>query len=153
MLQVYVKDFKTLLFPNALMDLVYIWREDRYWSKVFLSIIPVPIYDMKVNVTDSVCSIWTFTLRFKNIKILQTLGWFWFRYGFGSDTVLDMFVPHTWYDRCWNLFLISSIPLLLACQGHWLRIFIIFSFTLRLNSLNAQVAVTFSLMITFRIQR
>ena len=34
------------------MDLVYIWYDDRCWSKILLSTIPTPIHDFKVKVTD-----------------------------------------------------------------------------------------------------
>ena len=47
-----VKVFKTSLFPNPLMDLVYVWYNDRYWSKILFSTIPTPIHDLKVKVTD-----------------------------------------------------------------------------------------------------
>ena len=29
-----VKIFRTSLFPNPMMDLVHIWYDDRYWSKI-----------------------------------------------------------------------------------------------------------------------
>ena len=47
-----IKVFKTSLFPNPLMDLVYIWYDDRYWSKILFSTIPTPIHALKVKVTD-----------------------------------------------------------------------------------------------------
>ena len=34
------------------MDLVHVWYGDGYWSKLLHSIIPIPIYDLKVKVTD-----------------------------------------------------------------------------------------------------
>ena len=51
MLTFYVKVFRTLLFPNPLMDLVHVWCDDRYWSKILHSAIPTPIHDFKVKVT------------------------------------------------------------------------------------------------------
>ena len=44
--------FRTSLFPNPLMDLVYIWYNDRYWSKILFSTIPTRMHDLKVKVTD-----------------------------------------------------------------------------------------------------
>ena len=41
-----------LYFPNPLMDLVYIWYDDRYWSKILFSTIPTPMHDLKVKVMD-----------------------------------------------------------------------------------------------------
>ena len=35
-----------------MMDLVHIWYDDRYWSKILHSTIPTPIHDLKVKVTD-----------------------------------------------------------------------------------------------------
>ena len=36
------------------MDLVYVWYDDRHWSKILLSTIPTPtpMHDLKVKVTD-----------------------------------------------------------------------------------------------------
>ena len=48
----YVKVFRTSLFANPLMNLVYIWYDDRYWSKVLFIAVPIPIHDLKVKVTD-----------------------------------------------------------------------------------------------------
>ena len=47
-----LKVFRTSLFPNPLMDLVYIWYVARYWSKILFSTIPIPMHDLKVKVTD-----------------------------------------------------------------------------------------------------
>ena len=34
------------------MDLLYIWHDYRYWSKILFDIIPTPAYDLEVKVTD-----------------------------------------------------------------------------------------------------
>ena len=34
------------------MDLVRVWCDYRYWSKILQSAIPTPVYDFKVKVTD-----------------------------------------------------------------------------------------------------
>ena len=34
------------------MDLVYVWYDDRYWSKILLSTTPIPTHDLKAKVTD-----------------------------------------------------------------------------------------------------
>ena len=34
------------------MDLVHVWVDDRYWSKMLRNTIPTPIHDLKVSVTD-----------------------------------------------------------------------------------------------------
>ena len=47
-----VKVFRTSLFPNPMMDLVHVWYDDRYWSKILHSTIPIPIHDLKVKVKD-----------------------------------------------------------------------------------------------------
>ena len=31
----FVKVFKTLLFPNLIIDLIHLWIDDIYWSKIF----------------------------------------------------------------------------------------------------------------------
>ena len=50
-LKFYVKDFRTSLFPNSMMDLVHVWYDDEYWSKISHSTIPTPIHDLKVQMT------------------------------------------------------------------------------------------------------
>ena len=52
MLKFYVKVFRTSLFPNPMMDLVHVWYDDRYWSKLLFITVPTPIHDLKVKVTD-----------------------------------------------------------------------------------------------------
>ena len=51
MLKFYVKVFRTS-FSNPLMELVYIWYDDRYWSKILFCTIVIPMHDLKVKVTD-----------------------------------------------------------------------------------------------------
>ena len=34
------------------MDLVFVWYEVKYWSKILHSTIPTPVHDLKVKVTD-----------------------------------------------------------------------------------------------------
>ena len=58
----YVKVFRTSLFPNPMMDLVHVWYDDRYWSKIH-----TPIHDLKVKVTD----LETFMLKFY-VKVFRT---------------------------------------------------------------------------------
>ena len=54
MLKFYVRGFKTLYFLNSLMDLLYIWYDNRCWSKILFSTVHTPAYDpeVKVKVTD-----------------------------------------------------------------------------------------------------
>ena len=51
-LQFCVKVSKNLHFASHMMDLVYIWYDDRYWSKVLFTTIPIPTHYLKVKVTD-----------------------------------------------------------------------------------------------------
>ena len=44
--------FRTSLFPNPMMDLVHVWYDYTYCSKILFSTIPTPIHDLKVKVTD-----------------------------------------------------------------------------------------------------
>ena len=41
-----------ILFPDPIMDLVHVWYDDKYWSKILLGTIPTPVHDLKVKVTD-----------------------------------------------------------------------------------------------------
>ena len=47
----YVKVFRTSLLLNQMMDLIYIWYHDIYWSKVFISTISTHDSDLGVEVT------------------------------------------------------------------------------------------------------
>ena len=51
LLKFYVKVFKTSLLLNQMMDLIYIWYHDIYWSKVFMSTISTHDRDLGVEVT------------------------------------------------------------------------------------------------------
>ena len=33
-------------------DLVHVWHDDRYWSKILRGTIPTSVHDVKVKVTD-----------------------------------------------------------------------------------------------------
>ena len=78
MLKVYVKVFRTSLFPNPLMDLVHVWSDDRYWSKILHSAIPTPIHDFKVKVTDLDLLSSSFALKFQDVIVSKPYD------GFGS---------------------------------------------------------------------
>ena len=52
MLKFYVEVSSISLLLNYMMDLVPIWYYDRYWSKVFTSIISTHDRDLEVDVTD-----------------------------------------------------------------------------------------------------
>ena len=39
-IKVFVKVFKTSLFPNLITDLIYLWFDDTYWSKILRNTIP-----------------------------------------------------------------------------------------------------------------
>ena len=47
--------FRISLFPNPLMDLVHVWCDDRYWSKILHSAIPTPILDFVLKFVFNVC--------------------------------------------------------------------------------------------------
>ena len=48
----YINVFKKLSFPNSMMDMVHIWYDDRYWSKVLFSTIPTPACGLKIKVVE-----------------------------------------------------------------------------------------------------
>ena len=50
--KVFVKVFKTSLFPNLITDLIHLWYDDTYWSKILCSTIPTTLGHVKVKVTD-----------------------------------------------------------------------------------------------------
>ena len=50
-----------------MMDLVHVWYDDGYWSKILHGTIPTPVHDSKVKVTDLII----FMLEFY-IKVFRT---------------------------------------------------------------------------------
>ena len=50
--KVFIKVFKTSLFPNLITDLIHLWYDDAYWSKILHSTIPTTLGHVKVKVTD-----------------------------------------------------------------------------------------------------
>ena len=50
--KVFVKVFKTSLFPNLITDLIHLWYDDTYWSKFLRNTIPTTLGHVKVKVTD-----------------------------------------------------------------------------------------------------
>ena len=50
--KVFVEVFKASLFPNLITDLIHLWYDDTYWSKILLSTIPTTLGHVKVKVTD-----------------------------------------------------------------------------------------------------
>ena len=50
--KVFVKVFKTSLFPNLITDLIHLWCDDTYWSKILRNTIPTTLGHVKVKVTD-----------------------------------------------------------------------------------------------------
>ena len=50
--KVFVKVFKTSLFPNLITDLIHLWYDDTYWSKILRSTIPTTLGHVKIKVTD-----------------------------------------------------------------------------------------------------
>ena len=78
------------------MDLVYIWYDDRHWSKILLSTIPTSMHDLKVKVIDLELLCQSFTLKFLGPHFFQTLWWIWFMFGTMIDTGLKFYaVPFT----------------------------------------------------------
>ena len=53
MLKFSLKFFKTSLFPNLITDLIHLWYDDTYWSKILCSTcIPTTLGHVKVKVKD-----------------------------------------------------------------------------------------------------
>ena len=53
--KVFVKVFKTSLFPNLIIDLIHVWYDDTYWSKILHSTIPTPLGQVKVTDLEFPC--------------------------------------------------------------------------------------------------
>ena len=68
------------------MDLVHVWCDDRYWSKILHNAIPTSIHHFKVKVTDLELLRQSFALKFLGPHCFQTLWWIWFMFGMMIDT-------------------------------------------------------------------
>ena len=78
-----------------MMDFVHVWYDDRYWSKISHSIIPIQIHDLMVKVTD-------LELYF-NVKV--------FRVSLFLNFVVYLCHTGVWYDdRYLSKLLCSTIP-------------------------------------------
>ena len=55
--KVFVKVFKTSLFPNLITDLIHLWydNDDTYWSKILRSTIPTTLGHVKVTDLEFSC--------------------------------------------------------------------------------------------------
>ena len=51
-IKVFTKIFKTSLFPNIITNLIHLWYDSTYWSKILCSIIPTTLGHVQVKVTD-----------------------------------------------------------------------------------------------------
>ena len=91
--KVFVKVFKTSLFPNLATDLLHLWYHDTYWSKILHSTIPTALGHIKVKVTD---------LEFKVfVKVFKT--------SLFPNLATDLL--HLWYHNTyWSKILRSTIP-------------------------------------------
>ena len=79
MLKFYVKVFRTSLFPNPVVYLFHVWYDDRCWSKILCSMIPNPVPDFKVKVTDIEFLYWSLCLVFTmSVFVKPLMDWFMF---------------------------------------------------------------------------
>ena len=68
------------------MDLVHVWFDDKYWSKISYSTIRTPVHDLKVKVMDLDFFLYiSFTLKFLGPRYFQTLWSIWFIFGMMTD--------------------------------------------------------------------
>ena len=71
------------------MDLVHVWYDDGYWSKILHSTIPTPYMTLRSRSR-------IFMLKFLGPHYFQTLWWIWFMFGMMIDTGLKFYaVPST----------------------------------------------------------
>ena len=85
--EVFIKVFKTSLFPNLITDLIHLWYDDTYWSKILHSTIPNPLSYVKVM-----------------LKVYAKV----FRISLLLNQMMDL-VPICYYDRYWSKVFISTI--------------------------------------------
>ena len=74
------------------MDLVHVWYDDRYWSKILHSTIHTPIHDLEVKVTDLKLSCLSFILKFLGPHCFQTLWYICFMFDMMIDAGPNFYV-------------------------------------------------------------
>ena len=98
MLKFLFKVLRTSLFPNPLIDLVHVWYDDRYWSKILRGTIPTPVHDLKVKV--KVTGLDFFMWKFY-VKV--------FRASLFLNPLMDL--VHVWHnDGYWSKLLRCTLP-------------------------------------------
>ena len=97
------------------MDLVHVWCDDRYWSKILHSAIPTPIHHFKVKVTDLELLCQSLALKFLGPHYFQTLWWIWFM--FWCDDRYWSKISHSAIPTSIHHFKIKVTDLELLCQS------------------------------------
>ena len=92
--KVFVKVFKTSLFPNLIIDFIHLWYDDTYWSKILRSTIP--------NITRS-CHGQGHRLRIFMLKFYVKV----FRISLLLNYMMDLF-PIWYHARYWSKDFIST---------------------------------------------
>ena len=72
--EVFVQVFKTSLFPNLITNLIHLWYDFTYWSKILRSTIPTTLGHVKVKVTDLVFML-KFYVKFFRTSLLFLFDW------------------------------------------------------------------------------
>ena len=54
------------------MDLIHMWHDDRYWSRILCGTISIQVHDLKVKVTDLEFLCKCFALQFLKCQFLQS---------------------------------------------------------------------------------
>ena len=67
------------------MDLLYIWYDNRYWSKLLFGTTPTPAYDLKVKDMDLNIYVKSFALKFLRSLNFYILVWIYFLFGMIID--------------------------------------------------------------------
>ena len=70
------------------MDFIHLWREDRALSKILRSTIPIPVFGLKVNVTDFEF----FCVKCIQCQFLQSLWLIWIMFCVNRYKILKCFI-------------------------------------------------------------
>ena len=74
-------------FAKPSIDFKQLWHDDRALSKLLCSTIPVPVYDLKIKVTDFEC----FCVKSLQCQLLQSLWLIWIMFGMNGYKILKCF--------------------------------------------------------------
>ena len=101
-------------FAKPSMDFIPLWRDNRVFSKMLYSTIPVPVHGLKIKVTDFE----SFGVKFLQCQLLQSLWLIWVVFGVNGYKILKCFRKEKRVSG--ELPCPATGLILICCHGNWM---------------------------------